>query len=59
MKGTEMTYPQYLMIKKLITNTNITGWDFPSTSQAMKQIDRYDASVIIDALKYGGSVEIV
>jgi|GEM_PF-3208740 hypothetical protein len=59
MKGTEMTYPQYEFIMNLMNDENMVGWDFPSASQARKQIDKYDASEIIDTLKKGGSVEIV
>jgi hypothetical protein len=52
-----MSAAQYKFILSLGTE-RIKGWDFPSTSQAMRYLTKSGASEIIDALKNGDEVEL-
>lgn len=55
-----MTYNQKSFIDSLSEKTgNLEGWDFRSSTNAMRSIDKFTASAIIDALKSGKKVKIV
>jgi len=53
-----MTYAQLEYINSLGTRS-IAGWDFPSSSQAIRRITKDGASEIISALKSGHLVKLV
>lgn len=53
-----MTYKQYAYIMNLSTEDNLEGFEFPSTTNAMRNIDKFTASMIIDELKAGNKVVI-
>ena len=55
-----MTYNQKSFIDSLSEKTgNLEGWNFSSSTNAMRSIDKFTASSIIDALKSGKKVKIV
>lgn len=48
-----MTYAQYTYICDLADEGLVSGWDWPSASNAMKSISKSEASAIIEAAKSG------
>lgn len=55
-----MTHNQKSFIDSLSEKTgNLEGWNFKSSTNAMRSIDKFTASEIIDALKAGKKVKIV